>query len=616
MRFIYPLAILVLLSATCSKPEGDDSGNVAFKAPTGLKTYGTASENSLSFKWDEVKDATGYAWKLLKEGNEVDSGNTTNRFVEVKGLVRGTAYRFAVSAVFADGQSPWSEYLEATTAGEAPGTVDPVTGDKYTYFDIPAGEEDGVARAFPGAEGGGMYITGGRGGSVLHVDKLNDDGKEGTLRWAVNQKGARTIVFDVAGIIDLQSTLEIKNGDLTIAGQTAPGDGICIRNYSVVIKTDNVIIRFVRFRMGDEKKTEDDATWGRYHERIILDHCSMSWSTDECSSFYGNEYFTMQWCLLTESLTNSVHGKGSHGYGGIWGGKNASFHHNLLSNHNNRTPRFDHPQIYENPANPARRGNVDYRNNVNYNWGSGNGCYGGEGAYINMVGNYYKPGPASSDKHYFIEADGVYKLTKNDVTTYYAYGFPHLYMNGNVHTKYSDISTDNASGVYWKEINGNKGTDGTTISNDGCLLPNELEILGNTGKKAEVTTHSAADAFEKVLLLSGASLRRDAVDLRAVNDARKGTATCKNGGNGSTGGIIDTQTAVGGWPEYKATAGELDNVIDTDKDGMPDWFEEMFGLDEASPADAKAISLDKHGRYSNFEMYLHYLVKDIVSAQK
>lgn len=599
------LALLIVVS--CGDKENADPVPSAPATPTGLALH-SATKTSLTFQWDAVSGASAYEWRLLEDGTQKFTNLVDTPDAVVESLSPGTTYSFSVRSIVDGLKSSWSSSVTATTESDT---------EYYAQFAIPAVEEDGVARAFPGAEGGGMYTTGGRGGKVLHVTKLTDDGSVGTLRWAVSQSGARTVVFDVAGIITLTSDLKIDKGDLTIAGQTAPGDGICIKNYPTVVKADNVIIRFIRFRMGDEKQTADDAIWGRRQERIILDHCSMSWSTDECASFYGNEFFTMQWCILTESLTNSVHDKGSHGFGGIWGGKNATFHHNLLANHNNRTPRFDHPMVYENPDNPARRGNVDYRNNVNYNWGSGNGCYGGDGGFFNMVGNYYKAGPASANRPYYIEANGVYKYEYKDGgtshTTYYAYGFPHLYLKDNYHS--AGVSSSYPNGVYWKEINGNKGSDGKTVTSDGCLLASELEILGENGKKVSVQTHSAQDAFAKVLEKAGASLRRDRVDERAVNDAKNGTATYPDGGKGSKNGIIDTQSAVGGWPSYSATAEELARVnkdtADKDGDGMPDWFEEQFGLDK-SKDDGKAKTLDKNNRYTNLEMYLHFLVRDIM----
>ena len=438
-----------------------------------------------------------------------------------------------------------------------------------------------AALAFSEAQGGGKYATGGRGGVVLHVTSLSDDPQDpGSLRHAINVGGARTIVFDVAGTIQLSSTLNISNGSLTIAGQSAPGDGICIAGYPVVVKASNVIIRFMRFRMGDEHNVEGDALTIVGRKNIMIDHCSFSWSTDECVSCYGNTDFTLQYCFITESLRNSVHGKGRHGYGGIWGGTNATFHHNLLAHHDSRNPRFDHYYV-----NQTCFGPIDYVNNVVYNWG-GNSTYGGEGVkqarQINMVNNYYKPGPATSKKTRLLDPTVSCDYCAKQGTVVPA----KFYLQGNYMYGSEQVTADN-----WQ---------GSTVQTDAVkALARWTE--GLTMLTAE---ESAEQALETVLAKAGCSLHRDAIDVRIAEEVRNGSATCK-GSNGSTGGLIDTQADAGSWPDLQA--GEAQK--DTDRDGIPDAWEEAHGLNPLSNADGKAETLVSG--YSNLDVYLNEIVKHL-----
>jgi hypothetical protein len=444
-----------------------------------------------------------------------------------------------------------------------------------------------TAIAFPGAEGFGRNVSGGRGGKVLFVTKLTDDGSEGTFRHAVNQSGKRYILFKVSGNIDLQSNLTITNGDLTIAGQSAPGDGICLKNYSVIINADNVIIRFLRFRMGDTGAQEGDATEARYRKNIIIDHCSMSWSTDECASFYGNENFTLQWSILSESLRNSIHDKGIHGYGGIWGGKNVSFHHNLLAHHDNRNPRFDHPGVYSNLQQAeAMRGTVDFRNNVIYNWGT-DASYGGEAGTFNIVNNYYKPGPASQNKGRFLNA---YKQATSTSTVY---GYGKFYINGNIVDGQPDITLDNWIGVEAKS--------GTTTDKNAMKLSAPLSF------GVFVTNHSAQQAYEKVLEFAGVSFKRDAIDARIINETRTGTFST-TGSRGSTNGFIDSQSDAGGWPVLASAT----FPVSISGDGIPDDWKISKKLD---PAKFQANGKDLSTGYDNLEVYLNSLVQQIISAK-
>lgn len=461
--------------------------------------------------------------------------------------------------------------------------LDPIVEEDEPSLFNPVKEE---AFAFPGAEGFGKVTTGGRGGNVIKVTNLNDSGP-GSLRQAIITPGARIVIFEVSGNIELGSNLVIGMGNITIAGQTAPGDGITIKNHSLIVNADNVIIRYMRFRMGDKGAAQADAIEGRYKKNIIIDHCSMSWSTDETASFYGNENFTMQWCILSESLTLSVHEKGKHGYGGIWGGKNASFHHNLLAHHDNRNPRFDHLGVY-NATNSAEnlRGVVDFRNNVIYNWGT-DASYGGEAGTFNLVNNYFKPGPATKNRNMFLNA---YKQSSNNAPIF---GYGKFYVAGNKFEGRIDITADNWLGVVAKQ--------GTVSDKINMKLNTPLEF-GGYG-----FNHSAEEAYNKILAYGGHSFKRDQVDLRVLADVKDGSYTAE-GSRGSTNGLIDSQEDVGGWPILNS----LPAPLDTDNDGMPDDWEKANGLDP-NKNDAKERNLST--AYDNIEVYINSLVKEITEKQ-
>lgn len=475
-------------------------------------------------------------------------------------------------------------FFACTPDVELPDDEDDLPDELFAY---PTPLRDTVP-TFPGALGGAQYITGGAGGDVYVVTSLDDEPFEGTLRYAVGRAGKRTIVFAVSGIIELRSKLVVSSGDLTIAGQTAPGDGICISNHPVEVKADNVVIRFLRFRMGDEKMTADDAIWGRNQKNIMIDHCSMSWSTDECSSFYDNENFTMQWCILSESLRNSVHDKGAHGYAGIWGGKKASFHHNLLAHHDSRNPRFCGSRY----SNKPELEKVDFRNNVIYNW-RGNSGYAGEGGSYNMVNNYYKAGPATLSRGTHQVGYRIFAPNPDDGTNSQPSGiYGRFYVSGNVLDNPTagipNVTVDNWLGMHY-----------AVSTMPELKTDTEFALFSFPQKTANA-------AYEDVLAKSGASLKRDAVDARIVEEVseRKYTYT---GSNGSTLGIIDSQSDVGGWPVYSHNPQDI--LLDSDKDGMPDAWEESKGLNKNNKADAKNYNLSPS--YTNLEVYFNELVKNL-----
>lgn len=444
--------------------------------------------------------------------------------------------------------------------------------------------------AFPGAEGYGKYAAGGRGGKVYEVTNLSDAGA-GSLRAAVEASGARTVVFRVSGTITLTKELKISKDSITIAGQTAPGDGICLKKYQFVVEANHVIVRYLRVRLGDETGLETDAMGGKKtgKKKIIIDHCSVSWSVDEALSPYCNDSLTVQWCLISESLYNSNHPKGAHGYGGIWGGNRNTYHHNLLAHHSSRNPRF-----------ASGAGLNDYRNNVVYNWGF-NSTYGGERKdpadslvydffQINMMANYYKAGPGTKSG---VRSRICGPSSRNGAADCGQWYISDNYVQGN-----PTVTADNWNG-------GVQPDAGLTLAMLKADQPfNTMPIVQQT----------AAEAFISVLQKAGASLpKRDSLDERIVSETRNGTATYEgttyraNQGfpvSAPTTGIIDSQKDVGGWPVLNS----IPAPSDVDHDGMPDSWELSHGLDPNNAADRNLIGADG---YTKLEEYLQSLIETL-----
>ena len=470
---------------------------------------------------------------------------------------------------------------------------------------------------------------------MRHVTNLNDNGP-GSLREAVKGDKAKTVVFDVGGVIALEEELKI-GANTTIAGQTASSPGITLRYYTVRPAGDNIIIRFIRVRRGQERDVNDsaDAIWAREYTGMILDHCSFSWSIDEVASFYDMNNFTMQWCTIAESLNNAGHGKGAHGYGGIWGGKLASFHHNLLAHVSNRVPRFNGARygwtgytknkLYSEYKweNAVQAENVDFRNCVMFNWGNSNGCYGGPGGgQINIVNNYYKGGPATPDS----KANRVTQVSvgsEGNSTIEKLRGLAsRYYISGNTTETHGGKITHNRD---WDGVDYDEGTytlDGerytadpnayydaphVTIDGVSCVKI-RMEEPCPTG---EVTTHDAATAFSKVLDYAGASLYRDDVDARYKREVTSGNPEYMGSVTGEEG-LIDLVADVEGYTEANFGTSSRPAGFDSDGDGMPDEWEIANGLNPDDPSDGNDKKLDAKGWYTNLEVYLSNVVENIM----
>lgn len=458
--------------------------------------------------------------------------------------------------------------------------------------------------AFPGAEGYAQFITGGRGGVVYEVTTTDDDvvtPPPGSLRFALydtTTRLPRTIIFRVSGIITLKGRLDVgKNqiNNITIAGQTAPGDGICLRKYPMKVYATNCIIRYMRFRPGDETNSNSPAIYGIDVENardILVDHCSFSWSIEETATFYDNKNTTMQWCIISESLNSSANVKGDHGYAGVWGGQYASYHHNLIAHHHSRTPRFNGARSHDTTA------IIDYRNNVIYNWGNSDATYGGEiviangVSRINMVANYYKPGPATPSG---VKRSRIIEPTDTDTSVgrRSKWFIRNNYVFGN-----TAVTTDNWNG----------GVQPKPLLGSLALYRSDTAFTA-----AAVSTQTATEAYASVLAQAGATLpRRDPIDARVVMETESGSATygatsLATGNYGPGTGIINTQSDVGGWPVYAT----LPAPTDTDHDGMPDEWEVAHGLSINDASDRNTIGANG---YTMLEEYLNSLTSSGATA--
>ncbi|MCB2409693.1 T9SS type A sorting domain-containing protein [Hymenobacter lucidus] len=464
--------------------------------------------------------------------------------------------------------------------------------------------------SFPGAEGAGKYTKGGRGTAavpttVFEVTSLADTNTPGTLRYAINQAAAhRTIVFRVCGTIHLTSALSFNKANTTVAGQTAPGEGICLADYPVTIGADNVIVRFVRFRMGDRFQNKgmvngagaDDAFGGTGRKNIIIDHCTMSWSTDEALSVYRGDSTTLQWNLMSEPLDYSYHFETGdtdferHGYGGIWGGRNASFHHNLFAHCRGRNPRFEGSRNL--PPYTAGQENGDFRNNVIYNWASYS-TNGGEGGNYNVVNNYYKYGPSTSTGSSSSVPVRSMIMNPGKQTTAPVLPYPKVYMTGNYVDGYPAVTNRNWLGVVM--------AGGARTDTAQAKVTTPFNIL-------PMPTQSAQAAYDAVLANVGAVLpARDTLDQRIIRNVqeRKGRLIDVQGGYAHGTAYSISQSA---WPTL--TCGTA--PADTDHDGMTDTFELANGL---NPNDASDRSVRSASGYTMLENYLNGLTAVVMGTK-
>ncbi len=473
--------------------------------------------------------------------------------------------------------------------------------------------------AFPGAEGWGRHATGGRGGRVVFVTNTDDYTSsetpiEGSFRAAMHSEGNDpiTVVFRTSGRIDLKEVLKVTRGNITIAGQTAPGDGICISGRRIYFSGENYIIRYLRFRAGDGNASNESSLDIENARNVIVDHCSMSWSVEENVTMYDNKYTTMQWCILSEPLYKNCHNKGNRGYGAQWGGEYSTYHHNLIAHCVSRAPRLN--GVRDDSEGHDYQVTQEVVNNVIYNWGKKEAVYGGElyssreGAYCHNIlrNNYYKPGPAT----WKIQERWFARLSYSSSSNHAGEGKYGLwYIDGNYMEPQPDRQNpqnDKLKGDYTAINNDNWYNSNTTNSARALDLQSaqysadsiyqRLYELPETSSGVTIT--SATEAYEAVLLKAGCRLPcLDMVDYRIIEEAAGNIAPAYGTSYGQGTGIIDSQEDVGGYPLYKTTTAPAD----ANNNGMADDWEALKGVNDPN-------GYDLSDSYTNIEMYFEDII--------
>lgn len=531
--------------------------------------------------------------------------------------------------------------------------------------------------AFPDAEGFGKFATGGRGGNVYYVtrndDCTDDNLVEGTLRWALRtgDDTPRTILFKTCGTIYLNSVLKFAHPNVTIAGQTAPGGGICIAGYKVYVCKPNVILRYLRFRAGDLAAKSQPALDVENTKNVIIDHCSMTWSMEECLTMYDCDSTTVQWCIIGEGLYNSRNSKGARSYATQWGGEHSTMHHTLITNCNNRMPRFNGVRSEsKNPGDHDQFVDSEFFNNVIFNWGKANSLYGGEcytainegNSYnrVYMRGNYFRPGPNTQknvgSSRYFFQGDGSsgtgqWLVEGNMFETGCRYA-------NTSKSCWKDESLEKVNADNWYGFISNSGDRAVNLAVGNNQANYDLYALTEQTVSSGLMPEDAASAFYKVtgqldysdsympthnLICAGATLPRlDEVDRRLLNEAA-GVEEPQFYGVESSGtmsrgiGVINSQTdialtehdsfealhettgtgvgeveTVTSWPFLGMREGDK-YMLDSDGDGLPDSYELERGLNPADPADGALIGSDG---YSNLEKFLNGVSDGSIDKEK